>query len=140
MAAAKAEHGFFFGRLIAIVAQLGHSTDPSCPGRILLLRPVFKLQNENLPYPNPLTQFQANRRESSYSVFGGDVTQTRVRKMTEAMKENTGGESDIPSSTFDLQVAINAMISQHRWLRSHRDTLLDGEHIAAASNENSSRP
>ncbi|KAK0460615.1 uncharacterized protein EV420DRAFT_219994 [Desarmillaria tabescens] len=59
MVAAKAEYGFFFAGYIAIAAQLVRSPDPSRPGRILLLSPVFKLQNETLPYPNSLTHFQA---------------------------------------------------------------------------------
>ncbi|KAK0473899.1 hypothetical protein IW261DRAFT_660469 [Armillaria novae-zelandiae] len=62
MAAAGADYGLFFGGFIAIVAQLVHSTDPSHPGTILLLSPVFKLQNATLPDPHsskPLTPFQA---------------------------------------------------------------------------------
>ncbi|KAK0447178.1 hypothetical protein EV421DRAFT_1901300 [Armillaria borealis] len=132
MAAAKAEHGSLFGRLV-------QSTDPSCPGRILLLRPVFKLQNENLPYPNPLTRLQAIVPTALFLAI-------IVAMPCDNLLPSRSVESPpIPSlehrrGTFDLQVAINAMISQHRWLRSHRDTLLDGEHIPAATSENSSRP
>ncbi|KAK0470663.1 hypothetical protein IW261DRAFT_1003243 [Armillaria novae-zelandiae] len=63
MVTAGADYGFFFGGFIAIVAPLVHSTDPSHPGTILLLSPVFKLQNETLPDPHQtklLTPFQAN--------------------------------------------------------------------------------
>ncbi|KAK0229206.1 hypothetical protein EDD85DRAFT_139180 [Armillaria nabsnona] len=54
---------FFLCGFIAIVAQLVQSIDPSHPGTILLLSPVFKLQNETLPDSHRtkrLTPFQAN--------------------------------------------------------------------------------
>ncbi|KAK0219763.1 hypothetical protein EDD85DRAFT_339827 [Armillaria nabsnona] len=63
MITANAEYGLFFAGFIAIAAQLVHSTDPSRPGRILLLSPIFTLHNETLPDPSPkehLTPFQAN--------------------------------------------------------------------------------
>ncbi|KAK0229978.1 hypothetical protein EDD85DRAFT_126609 [Armillaria nabsnona] len=63
MATAGAEFGLFFAGYIAIAAQLASSTNPTCPGLLLLLSPVFKLQNEALPLPRgviELTPFQAN--------------------------------------------------------------------------------
>ncbi|PBK63948.1 hypothetical protein ARMSODRAFT_1088300 [Armillaria solidipes] len=146
MATAKAEYGFLFAGYIAISAQLVRSTDPSRPGRILLLSPVFKLQNESLPYySSSLTQFQANIPTEPFlaiivamlcanllpghSVGSPPISSLEVMSDTETDadadedeecvggdEEIAGGTSDIP--TFDLQVETNAMILQHPYLRS----------------------
>ncbi|KAK0194689.1 hypothetical protein F5146DRAFT_1037109, partial [Armillaria mellea] len=146
MVATKAEYGFLFAGYIAVAVQLVRSTDPSRPGRILLLSPMFKLQNESLPYySGPLTQFQANIPTKPFlviiiamlcadllpgrSVESPPIPSLEVISDTETYvdadedeeylrgdEEITGGTSDIP--TFDLQVETNAMISQHPYLLS----------------------
>ncbi|KAK0460617.1 uncharacterized protein EV420DRAFT_1762828 [Desarmillaria tabescens] len=141
MVAAKAEYGFFFAGYIAIAAQLVRSPNPSRPGRILLLSPVFKLQSETLPYPNPLTQFQAKIPAEPFLAIlvamlcvnllsTGHTVESPPDLLLEAMpdeddesnsKEYTdvweeAGQGSIPS--LSLRVATNAMILQHPCLRS----------------------
>ncbi|PBK63953.1 hypothetical protein ARMSODRAFT_1023587 [Armillaria solidipes] len=160
MANAGADYGFFFGGFIAIAAQLVHSIDPSHPGTILLLSPAFKLQNETLPDLHRLTPFQANIPTEPFlaivvailcsNIFPQHSIKSPPRDLClpltipdeDAAKnevgdneENTSGESDIP--IIALQVATNAMILQHPWLRSsdiHRISVhLNSENIPTAS-------
>ncbi|KAK0460630.1 uncharacterized protein EV420DRAFT_1533223, partial [Desarmillaria tabescens] len=146
MTTVGADYGFFFGGFIAIAAQLVRSVDPSHPGTILLLSPVFKLQNETLPdpYPSkPLTPFQANiptepffaiivamlcvNMLPEYSIEGPPRDLSLPLTIPDAGEEDDArgvgdDEENIIVSgetgipTFDLQVATNAMILHHPWL------------------------
>ncbi|KAK0227660.1 hypothetical protein IW262DRAFT_548931 [Armillaria fumosa] len=80
MVTAGAEYGFIFGGFIAIVARLVHSTDPSNPGTILLLSPVFKLQ---LTYqPSHFSQYSS----LSSAPICCPNTESRVHHMTSASR------------------------------------------------------
>ncbi|KAK0229979.1 hypothetical protein EDD85DRAFT_957105 [Armillaria nabsnona] len=139
MANAGADYGF--SSVDSLPSQHSSASLSSSLGTILLLSPVFKLQNETLPDPHRLTPFQANIPTEPFLAIivailcSNMFPQHRIKSPSRDLclpltipdedatknevghnEENTSGESDMP--IIGLQVATNAMILQHPWLCS----------------------
>ncbi|SJK98200.1 uncharacterized protein ARMOST_01461 [Armillaria ostoyae] len=146
MITSRVEYGFFFGGFIAIAAQLVRSTDVSRPGHILLLSPTFKLSTAPLVHPIPkkaLSQFQANIQTEPFlaivvamilpnlipdcSVAPPPSNLLQPPQRLETIQDPEEGQEgdadgghgrDKDQSDLPIQVATNAMILHHPYLRS----------------------
>ncbi|KAK0449541.1 uncharacterized protein EV420DRAFT_1766945 [Desarmillaria tabescens] len=143
MITSRVEYGFFSCGFIAIAAQLVRSTDVSRLGYILLLSPAFRLSivvamtfskllpGRHIANPPPDLLRPWLLEGIQYAEEG-----------QEGDEEDSHGRDEADPSDLlavSLQVATNAMVLQHPWLRSSdiHHSFRDPQNIPTASHKNS---